>query len=128
MIALGGFRDEGFALHAADAFLAHQPGHAVMAAVNSFLAESLGDFRAAIKALVVFVDLFDLLGQLLVVGLALGRIGLGVAPGIEPAAGNPEEVAERLDFEVTAHGLDEGILFGRFCSESMPKAFFKISW
>ena len=71
-----------------------------MAALDSFVVESLGDLWAAIKGVMILVDRFDFLGQLMVVRLAFARGGLGMPPGVEPAAGDSKKVAKRLDFKL----------------------------
>src|SRR6185437_9666203 len=104
---------------------AHVAGHAVAAAGDAGLAEADCQARAAIELAAGFKEG----GQGFLKALVFLRpfAGFVAEPGVVGAARHAESQADGFEWVLLSHKLDQGIPPGGR-SESMPIAFFKISW
>jgi hypothetical protein len=84
------------------------------------------DPRGTVGATAILVDVADLGFELLVLLLALARVGLPSAPSVIPARGNPKGLTQLPDGMRAFQGVDPLVaLFGP--SERIPNVFFKMS-
>jgi len=127
VIGIGGFGSEGWLLAGFELKGAHVAGDAVAAAGDALVVKTNGQSRAAVGLAVGDKELSEFVAQELVGHSA--ATGTAVKPGIVRAAGHPQDhtqIADRI-LVLLAHQLNQGIPPGGR-SDSMPMAFFKISW
>src|SRR5215467_629866 len=127
MSGVGGFGFESSFLTGFELQFTHVPSHAIAAARDALLLQAEGQARAAIDFAVGDKESAQSFSQALVLSGSGSRPAM--APGIVRTARHAQNLAKVLDRirVLLSHKLDQGIpLGGR--SDSMPMAFFRISW
>ncbi len=124
MVGLGGFGPERAFLPGFELQGLHVPGHPVTAARDAFPLQADGQAWTAIHFAVGAKQTRQFGAQDLVLHRA--PAGRPVAPRIVGTAGHPQHLAEIGDGIFLGHLCNQGIPLGG-TSESMPKAFFRIS-
>src|SRR5579859_876926 len=125
MIGLGGFGPEGSFLAGFEVEGTHVPGHAVAAATYPFPLQADGQPGTAINFAVGDKEARKFFPKLLV--FQRSPAGTTAPPCVVGAAPHAQNPADILDGVLLCHKLDQGIPPGGR-SESMPIAFFRISW
>jgi len=125
VIGVGGFGFERPFLTGFEVQGAHVPGHPVTATANAQPLQTNRQARAAIHLAMGDKEAGESLAQLLV--SQCPPAGAAAQPGIVGTARHAQHLADILDGVLLGHKLDQGIPLGG-TSDSMPMAFFRISW
>src|SRR6185312_1128813 len=125
MIGIGGFRSKGPFLAGFELQGPQVARHPITAAREAQPLQAHPQTPTAVDLALADKEMAQLLAQPLVVLCAPAR--LPPSPGVVGTAWNLQSMADITEMIVLAHALDQGIPPGGR-SDSMPMAFFRISW